>query len=250
MDAGPGFDMDRVFELKPPSDWQLNTHISLKNRYVFFQVCKAAGSTVVYHLQTVEFQGSHWRVQDPRNKHLSPHLSPYQIPDGLLVEAMTSTHWRRIAFVRDPFARLLSCYLHRIVARPDSPSAKHYRRVSGDDDTPTFGRFLEVICKQRSRDMERHWRIQADEALADLVNLDFVGKVEQLRADLKRLSVHLFGEQVFHPDTLDEVNASPMQTRAADRLTEYYTPELVEMVADRYSRDFEQFGYPSRLVGV
>lgn len=242
-----GFDLQDVLEVKSAADWQLNTHISVKNRYVFFQVCKAASSTVTYHLQAKEFEGSHWRVQNPSNKHLSPHLSPFQLPPDLLAEAMTSPGWHRVTFVRNPFTRLLSCYLHRIVAQSDSPSARYFRDFTGDEGTPSFRRFVEVVCSQSSREMERHWRVQADESLASVVELDFVGRVERLQGDLLGLSQHLFGEVVFDQGKLDEINASPMQTNAGDKLEEHYTGDLARMVADRFAKDFEFFGYSTDL---
>jgi Sulfotransferase family len=242
-----GFDLAAVLERKPESDWQLNTHVSLRNRYVFFQVCKAAGSTVTHHLQAVEYEGTQFRVQDPKNKYLSPHLSPYQFEPTHLAAIMQDPTWRRVAFVRNPFTRLLSCYLHRIVAEPQSPSARWYRKSSGDTDTPTFARFVEVVCRQPSVEMERHWRVQSDEVLADVVRLDFVGRFERLREDLERLSQFLFGRDAFDAKALAEVNASPMRTGAESRLYEYYTPELVTLVVRRFHRDFELFDYPTSL---
>ena len=253
MTVRPGgsktFDIERGQACKPLHDWQLNTHISIKNRYVFFQVCKAGGSTVTYHLQSQEFCGSMWRVQDPRNKHLSPHLSPFQLPDDLLAAAMTSSDWKRVTFVRDPFSRLLSCYLHRIIARPDSASAKHLRQVSGLGRNPTFEQFVRVVCAQPSNKMERHWRVHADEVLIDLVDLDFVGRIERTRQDLEGLLLHLFGRQAFDERALNEINASPMKTNANERFEEYYSDRLVEAVVERYQRDFETFGYSTELGG-
>ena len=242
-----GFDPDQVFQLKPAADWQLNTHISLRNRYVYFQVCKSAGSTIVYHLQTVEYLGTQFTVQDPRNKYLSPHLSPYQLEPARLAGIMRDPTWRRFAFVRNPFTRLLSCYLHRIVAKPDSPSARHFRTASGDTGTPSFERFVTVVCGQSSLEMERHWRVQSDEILADVVPIDFIGRFENLRSDLERLSQFLYGRQAFDAKALDRVNASPMQTGAQSRIGEFYTDDLAALVVRRFRRDFELFGYPTTL---
>lgn len=238
------FALEKVFERKTPADWQLNTHISLKNRYVFFQVSKAASSTVVHHLQSVEFQGSHFKAQSPNNKYLSPHLSPYQVPPEQLIEIMQDPEWRKVAFVRNPYTRVLSCYLHRIVASPASATGRWYRRVSGDTSTPTFSRFVEYISRQPSVAMEQHWRVQADEVLDGLVELTFVGRVERLQDDLTRLSHHLFGSQQFHGL---ETDASPMRTRAALDISDYYTEELAAMVVERYRSDFSKFGYSTQL---
>lgn len=242
-----GFDVQRVLALKPNQDFQINTHISLKNKYVFFQVSKVASSTVVHHLQSVEFKGSGFKVQNPNNKHVSPHLSPFQLSESGLLEVMESERYRKVAFVRNPFSRLLSCYLHRIVGAPDSPSARLFGRVSGDEEVPSFERFIGVICEQNSREMDRHWRVQSDEVLADVVGLDFVGHFEKLGDDLCALEQYLFGGEAFDRTALRELNASPASTRSDARLREYYDKDLVERVVNRFARDFELFGYEPEI---
>lgn len=241
------FNVAAVHAVKPDPDFQIGTHISLKNRYVFFQVSKAASSTIIYHLQSVEFEGSHFKVQDPNNKLLSPHLSPYQLNDNLLFEVMRGADFRRVAFVRNPFTRLLSCYLHRIVEKEQSASAKAYRRATAETETPSFRRFVEVVCDQPSHEMERHWRVQSDEILAGVVEHDFIGRFENLRADLKAMGNLLFNNDVFDEDALAEVNVSPMVTGSDKRLVGYYTDDLVHRVTRRFANDFELFGYPRTL---
>lgn len=241
------FDIDRVLALKTNQDFQINTHISLKNEYVFFQVSKVASSTVVHHLQSVEFEGSGFKVQNPNNKHVSPHLSPFQLSGAGLTEVMESERYRKVAFVRNPFSRLLSCYLHRIVGAPESPSARLFGRVSGEVEVPSFERFIGVICQQSSREMDRHWRVQSDEVLADVVGLDFVGRFERLGDDLCALEKYLFGRKAFDRRALKELNASPASTGSDARLAEYYDRDLVDRVVKRFARDFELFGYEPEI---
>ncbi len=239
------FSLDKVLERKPAVDWEHSAHISLKNRYVFFRVGKAASSAVAQHLQRVEFEGSPFTVVDPNQRAASPHLLPFQLPADQVIEIMESRKWKRVTFVRNPFTRTLSCYLHRIVASQSSPTARAFRRVSGEKDTPTFARFVEVICQQPSVEMERHWRCQADEVLDGLVELDFVGHQERLDRDLPALSNVLFGRQVFEDDV--EVDKSPKPTGATSKIHEYYTDKLAALLVERYERDFELFGYSTDL---
>jgi len=37
------------------------------------------------------------------------------------------------------------------------------------------------------------------------------------------------------------------QGRAGQKLADYYTPELEQLVRDKYAVDFEYFGYPDKL---
>lgn len=241
------FRLARVFERKTLPDWNINTYISLKHRYVFFRLCKVASSTITYHLQSIELAGTHFESPHPNHRQMSPMLSPYQLPDAQLEEIMRDPGWTRFAFVRNPFSRLLSCYLHRIIARPNSPSAKAYRRSTGDKEPPPFRRFVENICKQSSLEMERHWRVQSDDLLDGLVDLTFVGKVEQLDSDLARLDRLLFGRTGARAPEPHEVDGAAMRTNADQKLSEYYTDDVTAMVVKRFHRDFELFGYPTSL---
>ncbi|PSL00397.1 sulfotransferase family protein [Haloactinopolyspora alba] len=239
------FSLDKVLERKTAADWERSTYISLKNRYVFLRVGKAASSTVTQHLERVESEGSPFTVGNPNRRDTSPHLLPFQLPADQVADIMESPDWKRVTFVRNPFTRTLSCYLHRVVATPRSPTARAFRRVSGDKGTPTFARFVEVICQQPSVEMERHWRCQADEVLDGLIELDFVGRQEHLDRDVPELSNVLFGRQVFE-DSVD-VDKSPKPTGASTKLGEHYTDKLAAMLVERYERDFELFGYSTDL---
>lgn len=108
----------KIYESKSRHELELGLHISLKFSYVFVQVSKAASSTIKYYLQTKEFEGTRFSVQDVNNNYLSPLLSPFQLRDDQLYQILQSNQIRRVTFVRNPFSRLLSCYLDRIVARP------------------------------------------------------------------------------------------------------------------------------------
>ena len=93
----------------------LDTHISLKHHYVYMMVGKAASSTVTYHLQCVEYRGTRYKPGNVNSRHLSPHIAPFQLARREFVTVMTGPRFRRLTFVRNPYTRLLSCYLHRIV---------------------------------------------------------------------------------------------------------------------------------------
>lgn len=51
-------------KIKPWSDVERNTHISLANNYVFFQVSKSASSTVKYYLQSYELRKTPWKKKN------------------------------------------------------------------------------------------------------------------------------------------------------------------------------------------
>lgn len=240
--------MQDLLDRKPIRDLDLATHISLKHDYVYFQVSKSASSTVKHHLQKLEVSGTKRKVIDVNNRDLSPHVWPSQLKDDQFLEIIENPAFRKVTFVRNPFARILSCYLHRIVAKPSSASNQALLKVNEGRGGPniTFSEFVRVICDQKSRDQERHWRVQHDDVLFDLVcGWAFIGKVEALSQDLQAM-VDILSVDCRH-SLSTSVNASPMVTAAQEKLRQYFTGELVDRVVDRYRRDFVVFGYKASL---
>ena len=116
---------------KPKKDFEISSHISLVNKYVFVQVSKAASSSVKWALQSLEFERTPWSVIDVNNKFFSPHISPYQVSAEELDKIFYSSEYKRATFVRNPFSRILSCYLHRVVAKPRSATNAAVMRLTG-----------------------------------------------------------------------------------------------------------------------
>lgn len=237
---------------KTHRDFELETNISLKNNYIYYQVCKAANSTVKHHLMTLDFLDSTYQLQTVHDKNLSPHLSPYQLPEGQCQALMQSVDVLNFTFVRNPYARLLSCYLHRIVANPASPSARQLARLTkgrtGAD--VSFSEFVDCICDQPSIEMERHWRVQYDCVLFPLVEWSFVGRVERLMDDLETLFEMMTsrtGRLCSMQEGAISLNASPMRTNASTQIAKYITPKVQQKIASRFKADFETFGYDYEL---
>lgn len=232
---------------KPKKDFQISTHISLPNKYAFIQVSKAASSSVKWALQTLEFAKTSWHVTNVNNKFLSPHISPYQVDDETLDKIFFSDSFKRVTFVRNPFTRILSCYLHRIVAKPRSASNKALMKLTGGRGGAdvSFDEFVEIICAQQSKEQEAHWRCQSDDLCFDSIRYDFVGKVENIDTDIKELIALLYGDQGL--EKLIEngfKDASPMKNDTQAKLKQFYSnKKTVDLIRNRFKTDFENFGY-------
>ncbi|UYG01955.1 sulfotransferase family protein [Halomonas sp. LR3S48] len=241
--------MDDLVKIKPWEDVELNTHISLGKSYIYFQVSKTASSTIKYYLQQAELERAPWKkVLNVNDKQVSPHLSPYQLSEEIFNSTINSHKVKKVTFVRNPYSRLLSCYLHRIVGQKNSRSAKWLARYMKRSDISnlSFEEFITVICSQNSFDMESHWRVQYDEALCSYFNFNFIGKQETLKKDVK-LMLDLLYEEHERPKAFEDINESPMSTGATNKLREYYTDALMSKVVDRYKNDFHFFGYEEEL---
>jgi hypothetical protein len=250
--AGPEWRefLRKSLTFKKRDEIDLDTHISLKHRYVYLMVSKAASSTVTYHLQCAEYRGTPYKPASVNERLQSPHIAPFQLSPQAFAGVMLHPRFRKLTFVRNPYSRMLSCYLHRIVGTPRlNPSkkvlARHARRI--DPSRLSFEQFVDIATGMENAEMERHWAVQHDAVLYPLVRYDFVGRQESLIDDLLALETLLFGKPVFDRAALGSVNKSPRQTGSTAKLREHYTDRIAAKVAERYAIDFDTFGYSRDL---
>lgn len=246
--------MKTLQSLKSRNDLDMDTHISIKHKYIYMMVCKAASSTVTHHLQYVEFLGSKYSVRGVNNRYNSPHLAPFQLPKSRFLAMLQNDSFKRVTVVRNPYSRLLSCYLHRVIGKGEkvNPTRKALGKLVGEAKVPelSFGEFIDLICSQENREMERHYALQHDVVLYPFIRYDFVGKVESLQDDLLKMESLLFKKPLFDREALAKLNLAPMQTNSITKIQQYYTDEIAAKVVDRYGLDFESFGYSTDLKAV
>jgi len=198
-----------------------------------------------------------------------------------LLSEMASLHGDdnfHFTFVRNPWSRLVSAYLNRIVGRgveyrklmtklsrgpwyrPDKRVLHGVRkRISGvgwaERSEVTFRQFvMREVAVASPVEMDPHWRPQ--HAFLGLHRLDFIGRSERLAQDLRVLREKL-GIREELPERnrsryLDhdgrECFADCSQARLRDMpakpgYRQFYTPDLVDEVARVYSEDILRFGY-------
>ena len=94
-----------------------------------------------------------------------------------------------------------------------------------------------MVAAQASRDQDPHWRRQADHLGLGIVDYDALIHLEALDA-----SWPLIGTLTSVPD-VEEQYFCANATKAATRMTEYYTPEVLDQVVAAYARDYRELGY-------
>lgn len=151
-----------------------------------------------------------------------------------------------VTFVRNPFSRALSCFRNQFeypLRNWDKPNRVHLRSLLIEDPMRhiSFTEFLETVSRQKSVDMNGHWRPQADFVMAKDIPYAFVGRQESLGEDLLVLG-KLIGRDFSSVEL-----ASRNRSGAGTMLAEYYTPETIELVRHIYAADFEIFGYSTDL---
>lgn len=238
--------IDKVGAIKPKADFLNHTYISLRNHYVYTAVGKAANSTVKHHLYDLEYAGTRFKARSVHDRQSAPLLSPFQLPDDLMEEVFTSPRYFRFSVVRNPYARILSCYLDRIVPADSAPYRQlvlAMKRTAGD--AVSFPEFVRTICAQKPFDQNNHWRLQVSEIALSAIRYDFIGRQESFAKDMATIWSKVAPG---HPaPDFAAANKAPSITSAEKRLTEFYTPELADMVRTAYREDFEAFGYSRDL---
>lgn len=184
----------------------------------------------------------------------------------------------RFCFVRNPWSRLVSAYLNRIVGQGIEYEQLMTRLGKGEwyrvDRRARFAlrrrlfgvgwseraelSFREFVAREiavsPAEEMDPHWRPQC--SFLGRYALDFVGRFERLDEDMAAL-----GRKLGIDEALPERNRSryvptdgagchadstPAELRgmpAMPRYRQFYTAELVDVVARVYAEDVERFGY-------
>lgn len=178
---------------------------------------------------------------DPTNKFAYPHKRNYPFVKRDALEKYND--YFKFSFVRNPWDRVLSCYRNKIVGvregkfgKQELPVFLKYdsRRFSLD---MSFEEFVEVLMEVPDSTADPHYRSQytfiEDPQGKDIV--DFLGHFENLDHDLEVVSNKLDIPPIILPHTMK----SPRERAYRD----YYNPKTKELIAERYEKDIQKFGY-------
>ena len=220
-------------------------HISLRHRYLFVHNPKVGSTTIKHSLNRLELKGTSMNVHKvPMHPRIteSPLIKPFQLPDDLFETVLTAPGYIRFSFVRDPHARILSCYLDKIAhRRPEAKKIYHKLGMDIEDMTQdiSFARFIDFLHDTRAERgrWDLHWRPQTHVLRPRLVDYTMLGRMEQFEQDYDRLNEMMNGRL---PAL---VKRGKHETQARDRVESFYTADLRRKVAEIYDRDFELFGY-------
>ncbi len=143
------------------------------------------------------------------------------------------------AFVRDPYARLVSVYTYlKGGGRTDYDRQFADEHLSGID---SFEQFVLGWLDERTMTRGIHLRPQTDFVCdRGRVAVDFVGRFEDIDRDFAHVARRLgIVDERGEPVTLPHKNKTGRE-RAVDS---FYTPEVRRRVAGLYAADFETFEY-------
>ncbi len=226
-------------------------NLSLKNRYVYVENAKSACTTLKSILGEWEFAGCDLGADIPRlffdNVHVNvigtPFVKPFQLGESVFNEILDSSAYYRFSFVRNPYTRLLSAYLDKVVrGRPEAKQIVDEAQRLGllkPDENLSFVVFLRCIESMLSRGefLDKHWRPQRHQLHLDRIRYNLIGKVEQLQEDIAKVAAALGAPPA------DASRTFGHETRASEQMGRQYDDESRELVARIYKADFEAFDY-------
>ena len=221
------------------------THISLKHKYIFVETPKVACSTIKMVLQRLELEMEDFirdEFEDLHIREFSPLLQLMQLPN--FEDYFFRHDFYKFCFVRNPYDRLLSCYLDKI-ANPIISKEKEFLinymgldEIKDGDHNISFRKFVEVIQKQSLLEMDYHWRPQTYLTCQSSIDYDFIGKLESFDDDFKIISKNISKNmnKYYSPEIRHHTNANKL-------LDKYYDDDLYDRVYNIYEADFINFSY-------
>jgi hypothetical protein len=202
------------------------------------------------------------------------YLYQYKPKDALTI--LTSPHWTRAIFVRDPKERLLSAYLDKAAKKNGIYVKRHCCNKERSSDPNNCGRrasasflgFLKVVQTKCPRDP--HWGLQSKRITWHFRRyIDFVGHFETIHRDTKDLLDQLtvasrnrndrrnnhddtatseedvwgrYGASGWGPNGTDSIFAdgtnAKHQTSAQDKMRKYYNATVEALVDRLYGGDY------------
>lgn len=218
--------------------------VSDEHRFVYFVVQKVACSSIKTALLPLfDFEESGPRlVREDQTTAVHPLFteSRYQLQNREFLNGLENGRYDsyfKFSFVRNPWDRLVSCYLQKL-----DPEGQHVRkRYLGLTlrEGASFRQFAEAVCEVSDEEANSHFRSQHVALYNEDGELlpDFTGRFENLQEDFA-----LVGAKIGAP-RLELPHLTPSLSRKGRYYRDFYDAELEERVGERFRKDIELFGY-------
>ena len=183
------------------------------NKFIFVRVAKTASSSLVSYLfpnykklKKINTKVINWNDQDKN------HYPLFKVKEVVSPEIYSS--YFKFGFVRNPWDRVISSY--------------HYMLRCGSIKEMSIKNFLEYIS---NTPVENKYLSQYEY----IKGCNFVGKFENLQKDFDTIcdKIGISRSSLVHLK----------KTKNRQHYTEYYDTETIDLVAKKYAKDIEYFGY-------
>jgi hypothetical protein len=237
------------------SGYDPSAHIDIlpKHRIVYVCVPKAASSRIKMSLSSL--LGRQLSSFEEANKRkLSGLKAPHHVGLSFFYQLAMDAGTLRFSFVRNPYARLVSCWADKFQNKPliagdsfveqylDARTHVDSSLPAGGGQTLSFPDFTRFVAEPAVRRLNAHWQCQHELVEGPAITLDFIGRVESFDKDFVRVFDHVGATDVLRSKTRQPINVSSHRP-----WKDYYTTELAAAVYRTYERDFDLFKYPRSL---
>jgi len=236
----------------PAGDFFYSVNVSDRYRYVYMDNPKTGCSSLKSALVELETRGlesspDYYDGKVLHDRDRSPLRRLTDLKLGAPLSALASRGYRFVTFVRNPYARLLSCYRDKILH--NGPQKRQVLRGLGfpaDDLTRpvSFEEFVRAVARESDYAMDVHWRPQTSQIFFEALNYSFIGRFENYQEDFEALFGHL-GIPAEDIPVARHLNRTKGGLR--ELCGEFYTGDIQATVYERYKKDFDNFGYSPEL---
>lgn len=205
-------------------------HISPRHGVAYVNNPKVACSSIKLALQRAELDAPDYIAANVHDHTASPLLTWPELEERPLVETLDGLFV--FSVVRNPYARLRSAYLNKIVT---GQKRGRPRKMAGfaADEVPGFEDFVLAVARQDPREQNPHWRRQTYNLSVGRIRFDAIARLETIARDWPRIAAH-----VGLPEALPRAGKASTAARLA------FTPAMVAAVQTGFAEDFSAFGYP------
>jgi len=220
-------------------EFSYSLHFSLKFNYLYVASPKVGSSSIKYFLIKNELNGNdlYHDKYDINRRKFSPLINGKQVGK---VESFLKSNMFKFCFVRDPYIRVLSCYLDKIVDNPEFTNNFEQKNGGAKLRNLSFEEFVNLISSQKIKDMDPHWRPQYYQTSQECIDFNFIGRLEKYDDDIKFISNQLNLNQSFL------TNLNNHKTQAKRKIDTLYSHAIIRKVNLIYNKDFETFGYKKK----
>lgn len=243
-----------------------NIIVSESLRLIYCPIPKSASSNWKYLIRSLEHQSDHMDLHLAHNRNTSHfrYLSDYSPSE--LEHLLADKSYLKFTFVRNPYLRILSCYMDKFRNMDANYTSSEYRiflaaafswktarLISSSEHNsiairPSFRTFIKQIVQANLpltfsslNNMDAHWRPQTLLCGFGMMPYDFVGRMETIDRDVHQVLRHIGRDKTAFP-TQSDLNFPP--SGASETLArQLYTAELMFSVRTLYLSDFETLGY-------
>ena len=220
-----------------------------KHKLIYIAVPKAASTRIKRTLARAEGRLSRSLKPSRRSKYRGPY-GPRNMTIGSFFRLARKPDTLRFSFVRNPYARVVSCWAHKFADKPlvrgdsfiDAYLAIRHEidadLPAGVDRTLSFAEFVVFAAATAKGRHDIHLQAQAEILSMPGIELGLIGKVETSDADFVRVLDHLDASDEIRREAAVVINESHH-----DAWPTYYTPELADRIYRAYECDFDRFGY-------